>query len=221
MAKATLTESIATQAVWSQKDRWEHAYTRLTEYKAHEGHADVPARYRDTDGFRLGQWLWSTRIEARKGRLTEEREIRLTNLGVKWEGRRAHLGRMIDSVDEYAKQMGSDNVAYLIGDVLMREGIAVPAALRRAYREDKLDPDQISHLEELGFCWDASDAWFAHGVAEMTEYRDAGNAGKVSSRYVSPSGMYLGDWCRRQVTAVDEGESSPERVTILRSLGVL
>ena len=42
---------------------WEEGFAHLQRFVEREGHARVPPRYREEDGFRLGEWVW---ISARR-----------------------------------------------------------------------------------------------------------------------------------------------------------
>ncbi|NKV13049.1 hypothetical protein GS909_23345 [Rhodococcus hoagii] len=66
--------------------RWANAIAHFTDYVAEHGHARVPHRFTCDDGFRLGLWVTSRRVDRRHSRpsLTPERITELDNLGFDW-----------------------------------------------------------------------------------------------------------------------------------------
>ncbi|GBF17391.1 helicase associated domain protein [Rhodococcus sp. Br-6] len=70
--------------------QWDTGLAHLAAYAAEHGHADVPRRYTNRDGFALGMWVQTRRKEYRAGRLTDsDRIATLNQLGFVWEsGRR-------------------------------------------------------------------------------------------------------------------------------------
>jgi superfamily II DNA or RNA helicase len=74
---------------WSSyADSWEEGFSRLLSFVERTGHASVPGKQLDDDGYRLGQWVvWNRRV-FRAGRLSAERATRLERLpGWVWDTR--------------------------------------------------------------------------------------------------------------------------------------
>lgn len=69
-----------------EQQRWANAIAHLTDYVAAHGHARVPHRFTCTDGFRLGLWVTTRRVDRRHSRpsLTPARITELDNLGFDW-----------------------------------------------------------------------------------------------------------------------------------------
>jgi hypothetical protein len=190
--------------VASQAARWEAGLRHLAAYAAEYGNADVPARLRADDGFRLGQWVWYQRAERRRGRLSPEREARLEAAGIAWNGRHAHLLRLVEMLEARFAADGGTATAGLLGRDMCADGMDLAPTLRRAYRAGKIDDDLIRRAEAAGFRWTGREAWIARGEAEMAAWRAAGHDGPVSARVITPSGFRLGDWVRRQRRAAAE-----------------
>jgi hypothetical protein len=203
--------------VRNRASRWEDGYVRLAAYRTRVGHVDVPARYLEPDGYRLGQWAWSQRIEERHGRLDPDRRRRLDELGFSWSGRRAHLERLVSAV--LAAAAAGLAVGSLLDADLVVEDVPVAVSLRRAYRRHKLNRVQVSTLEAVGFCWNASDAHFERGLTELRRFRSGAPDAPVRSRYITPSGFRLGEWLRRQHQELAEGRLAPARRAALVELG--
>jgi hypothetical protein len=72
---------------WSwdpHSDAWEKGYERLRNYCQAEDHCRVPASYKTKDGFNLGSWVVTQRVN--KDTLSLERRNRLESLkGWSWD----------------------------------------------------------------------------------------------------------------------------------------
>lgn len=67
---------------------WENAYAKANAYYKTNGHLRVERGYTTEDGFRLDLWLNRQRESRREGNrktLSEEREEKLTQIGMEWE----------------------------------------------------------------------------------------------------------------------------------------
>lgn len=60
---------------------WSRGVRALSKFAEERGHAEVPAQYRDADGFALGKWVAARRRDARHDRLSQERYMELLRLG--------------------------------------------------------------------------------------------------------------------------------------------
>jgi hypothetical protein len=65
-----------------QIEYWEKGFNALRLYKEIKGHCDVPARFINEDGFKLGQWVHRQKKFNRTGELHSERILRLEALGL-------------------------------------------------------------------------------------------------------------------------------------------
>lgn len=72
--------------VWgSLCDRaWENAFVAAKHYREQYGDLNVPTRYRTEDGYNLGVWLRTQRVNWKNGKLPEERKKRLDAIGMNW-----------------------------------------------------------------------------------------------------------------------------------------
>jgi superfamily II DNA or RNA helicase len=65
---------------------WEVMFQHLCEYVDREGHARVPNSYITSDGFKLGNWVSSRRMDYKKSKLSEDRIRALEELpGWSWD----------------------------------------------------------------------------------------------------------------------------------------
>ena len=68
--------------VWDVLDaQWEEAFAALMQFKAREGHCNVPERYREGN-FPLGSWVNRQRLNTK---MSDERKQRLNEIGFIWE----------------------------------------------------------------------------------------------------------------------------------------
>ena len=73
-------ESIA--MVWTAIDpRWEEMFALLVQYKAREGHCNVPALHQE-EIITLGTWVGTQREAKRQGKISSMRRRRLEGLGL-------------------------------------------------------------------------------------------------------------------------------------------
>ncbi|MEB8515136.1 helicase associated domain-containing protein, partial [Acidithiobacillus ferriphilus] len=60
--------------VWGARaDAWKQGLDALRTFVAREGHATIPKRHVEPDGFKLGSWVRNRRQEFRIGRMSAER----------------------------------------------------------------------------------------------------------------------------------------------------
>lgn len=182
--------------------RWAAALAALADYVAEHGHANVPARFVNADGFRLGQWLWVQRGAARRGSLSRERVRALSELGVVWEGRQSRNEQLVAFIESYADEHGSVATRALRGRSVYLDGCPVPAALRTAHRRGHLSPHLVERLERAGFVLDADLARLAHGLLLLSRFRDEHPSRGVPARYIADGGFRLGEWVRRMRRAI-------------------
>lgn len=75
--------------IWSAVDYlWERNYYAAVAFHKEHGHLDVPAGYVDSEGIRLGAWIFSLRASQKntnkRAKLTEEQIRRLDQIGMFW-----------------------------------------------------------------------------------------------------------------------------------------
>lgn len=76
--------------VWDcRKNRWEEGYRHLRDYAKEHGTAQVPKRYKTSDGFLLGIWMRRQRHRKDKPignqqKLTDYQIRKLDNIGMVW-----------------------------------------------------------------------------------------------------------------------------------------
>ena len=64
---------------------WERGYAAAREYRGEYGNLMVPVRYRDKNGFALGEWIVYNRQRFLGNNLSTDRVERLEALGMVWD----------------------------------------------------------------------------------------------------------------------------------------
>ena len=134
---------------------WEDGFARLQSYAQREGDSRVPGPYRDSDGYRLGQWVGVQRRGYQQGTLEDERARRLAALprwtwnpsDDAWEENFARL-------QAYVQREGHSRVPkpYRDGDGFTLGQWAT--VQRRKYRQGTLETERGRRLAALpGWIW--------------------------------------------------------------------
>lgn len=205
----------------SREDRWNTGLEHLARFIATRGHYRVPARHVDTDGYRLGQWVWVQRVEARIGRLTAIRVAALEAIGFYWDGRAARLDAAVRSVEQFSAEHGVEMTAALLAADIEIESQRVAPRLREAHREGRLSASQIQRLRGSGFSFSATDAYFARPLRALAAYVAEHGHANVPARHITVDGIHLGGWLCRVRRAARAGRLSDDRLARLGELGAV
>ena len=152
LAKRTITALDALSFPWRLEDnKWDEMFTRLVRFRDEHGHTNVPELW--SHDRQLGNWVKSQRTLARGGELQQEREQRLTQLGMdlitplaeqQWEA-------LFERLAKYRDRYGHCQVP--------REW---PEDIELAYwvkrqktfkRQGRVTAEKQARLEELGLVW--------------------------------------------------------------------
>jgi len=177
-------------------DKWEEGFRYLTEFANREGHTRLAAKYKASDGYRLGQWV---AIQRRKrDSMPTERTARLEAIpGWVWNVIEAQWEDGFRYLREFVGREGHCMVltGYKAADSF-RLGQWVSA--QRANR-DSLTPERIARLEELpDWIWDAISAQWEDGFRHLQEFVGREGHAKVNDDYRMADGFQLGNWIGRQ-----------------------
>ena len=214
---------------WKQRmeQAWERGYAAAREYRGEYGNLMVPVRYRDKNGFALGEWISDNRQRFLGNNLSTDRAGRLEALGMVW-----------DTVQDIWEQSYCAAVQYWLDHGTLEvpvkyttpEGVALGVWLgsqRAAYKAGTIKPVQKAWLEALDVDWTNRNdrKWQAAYDAAARYYQAHGDL-NVPSEYIDPDGVLLGKWVSRQRYAWQNPDRSsarltPERKALLDQLGMV
>jgi superfamily II DNA or RNA helicase len=205
-------------APWDEQ--FEEGYARLEEYVEIHGDASVLAHYRDPDdGYALGAWCNSRRVEQRHGRLKPDRVARLESLPRwAWDVRTTQWENGIYHLDKFVATHGHGHVP----DRYVDPDDGYPLGTwcrhrRRQMRRGTLEQSRFARLESVpGWTWDVALARWENGLAHLETYGVRHGHLRVPVSYVDPDdGFRLGAWCNNRRTDMRMGRLEPERVARL------
>ncbi|MDH6291923.1 helicase associated domain-containing protein [Rhodococcus opacus] len=137
-------------------DRWEEGFGRLLEFIELYGHARVPQSH-TVDGYRLGLWVHTQRVQHLKGAVDADHERRLQDLpGWTWAARLARWEDGFDRLRNYVELHGHARVpkSYTVDGYRLGKWVDKQRGRRSA---GTLDSDRERRLEELpGWKWTVS-----------------------------------------------------------------
>jgi superfamily II DNA or RNA helicase len=201
----------------TRADRWEDGFRRLLDYVEAYGDARVLQSY-VVDGYRLGSWVTTQRLNRSKGALDGDRERRLQELpGWTWDGR-------IDNWEEYFRQLldyvdthGNARVPYAYQAAGYQLGAWV-ATLRANHAKGALDSDRERRLQELpGWTWGARADQWEEGFRRLLGYVERHGNPRVPPSYAIDD-YRLGAWVSKQRAAHARGALPADRQHRLEEL---
>lgn len=215
--------------VWKQRLTlaWEKGWESAKKYRDTHGDLMVPVRYRDKNGFALGEWIVYNRQRYFSHNLDPQRVERLSELGMVW-----------DTMSQLWEQSYAAAAGITSSTVISRcrSNISPPrgwhwasgwAASATAYKNHALSEDQIARMNAIGVDWtNRNDRKWQQAYDAAVEYRKTHGDLNVPSEYVTADGLLLGKWIARQRYACQRPDQSstrltPERKALLDELGMV
>jgi len=210
--------------VWDVPDYlWEEGYAAAVQYHKEHGDLNVPHKYKDKNGYRLGTWINSQR-EARRCKretLTEDKIARLDALGIVWEDRLEKqwndtFQALCDYLNEYKTLSVPTNYKAKNGINLY----SWVSTQREKYRKGKLSEERIEKLKSIGFEFELPDLWEINYQAAKAYFEDHGDL-CITDDY--KEGSKLRKWLTRQkqyANREDSSRISQSKIEKLRSIGL-
>jgi len=201
--------ALETRLVEATTASWEAWLGLLEEYKEANGNCNAPFKAGS-----LGRWVSHQRsaYNAKPQRITPERIARLEAIGFEWDPQAAAWEASFKELLAYKEANGNCNVP--------AQGSSLGRWVhhqRKAYNEkpQRLSPERIARLEEIGFEWDALAAAWEASFKELLAYKEAkGNCN-------APRSSSLGVWVNTQRKAYKAKPQriTPERIDRLKAIG--
>lgn len=206
-----------------KRDTFESRFAEAEKYFELHGELDVPDGYVGSDGKRLDTWLKLQRRRHRDGELSEEREKRLSAIGMKWETADPWENGFARAA-EYFAEHGDLNVQtkYTCNDGFAL-GVWIQNQRSRHNNPTKhreLTDEQISRLEAIGMAWNVGDSRWNAAYAAAAAYSKTHGDLRVPAQYKTPDGFSLGEWLRSQKKAKSNGRLSEKRAELLEAIGM-
>ena len=126
---------------------WEEMFADLTAYKGKYGHCDVPSKWEDNPG--LGVGVSNQRVKYKDKILTSECVMRLEQLGFVWDQHAVAWEEMFAILTAYKGKYGDCDVPVKWEDNTQFGSWC--ARQRSAYKENKLSPERLKRLRDIGF----------------------------------------------------------------------
>lgn len=133
--------------------KWDMIYERLAARYQKEQAVEIHPGDMDESGINLYYWLCCQRKEYQQGRMSEEHQMKLQNLGISLDPGQDAWEAGISSLREYSRTFGNVNVE--IG-YTAPDGMALGKWVshrRGEYRRGTLDENRRKILEDLGIVW--------------------------------------------------------------------
>lgn len=207
--------------IWNTRDAlWQDGYARLLRFVKREGHARVPSGYKDDDGFRLGTWVNTRRLDWKKGTLPADRAHLLEALpGWAWEAIDSRWDDAYARLKRFAEREGHSRVPAAYQDA---DGFPLGAWVgtqRQVRREGKLARERHERLAELpGWAWHTKDVAWEIGYRSLLQYMDRQGDCRVPQAYQDEDRFRLGIWVATQRRAKRLGRLSEQRRRRLEGL---
>jgi superfamily II DNA or RNA helicase len=200
--------------VWDlSTDAWEKLFAELVAYKNAHGDCSVPLRYKENP--QLGLWCGNQRAKHRRGDLSSNRTSRLEQLDFVWDPFTSIWDDRFAELAAYKKIYGNCNVPdrYDENPELGRWC----RAQRTANKKNRLSPDRIKRLEQLGFIWERLAAEWEENFEKLVAYKAKRGDCNVPSTWAEDPPF--GAWCTSQRTRYKSKTIYPDRVKRLEQLG--
>jgi len=211
--------------IWGKYDYfWERNYKAAADYYEEHGNLDVPARYVNADGIKLGNWIWRMRKERKKisrdkksaENLTEEQIRRLDEIGMVWDtSYDSKWEKSYQAARKYAAAHGNLLVpARYVTEDGFRLGNWI-SSQRQQFLKNKLSEQRIAKLDALGMAWQAP-AWENRYQLAKTWYEEHGSLSIPQNTVIN--GVWIGKWLVMQKKALKEGKLDAEQKKLLSEL---
>jgi superfamily II DNA or RNA helicase len=136
--------------VWSPRDdAWHRMFTKLTEYHAKHGHANVSTG--DAGEWQLAHWLTVQRRRHRQKKLSAECIMLLNDLGIDWDPEASSWEAMFASLVEFKKRHEHFRVPRPWPEQPSLPNWVIHQ--RRLNKKEALSTERVRRLNQIGFSW--------------------------------------------------------------------
>jgi len=209
---------------------WREIFERFKTYVAAKGASAVEVVDEETK--KLNKWMLYQRQAKKRGVLSEARIKALNEIGFVWQrnarrtGARAPRSPAVEvPITRTWEEMFSELVVFfklhghcnVPDDWTAQPELAGWVAMqRRAKKQSRLTPEQVSRMEEIGFAWSTHDGGWDAMFAKLVEHMRPMHNGKPRE---VPASDELKRWVLTQRQFKKRGDLDPEREKRLTSIG--
>ena len=178
---------------------FETNYAAAVTYHRQHGDLDVPSKYVDENGVRLGSWIAAMRQRKRLGRLaySPEQIERLNALGMRWTNQ--NTARWENGFEHAGEYFSAKRTLLVPPSYVCPDGFKLGdwvSNQREKYRAGTLDEERRTRLEEIGMRWELPDSWERRYELAKMYSEENGNL-NVPHDYIA-EGVWLGKWLDEQ-----------------------
>ncbi len=207
--------------VWSKNNAvWEKNYILAVEYFNKNGNVNMPDKYVDASGVKLGSWLERQKKLYRKGELEQEQAERLEMLGIEWESKfDVAWKQMYAEAEHYYNANGNLNVP---SNYKSEKGAALGKWISAQRSNKKLSDEKKALLNKIDMVWQ-TDPWEKKYSLAKQYFEENGNL-DVPPTYKTQNNVWLGKWLytqRKIYRGEEKGESlTQEQIQKLEAVGM-
>jgi hypothetical protein len=207
---------------------WSKNFEELIEYKKKHGNTRVPHLYAPNRP--LGTWVMTQRSNYKAGFLSSQQIQKLNQIGFSWDANQDKWLERYDELIQYKEEHGDTIVpAKYVGNPTLGNWVA---RQRVNYKADKLSPEKIQRLDDIGFVWvlsqrrkldkddsalDPDEAQWMKRFEELLEYvQEHGNPNLPKEYKENPS---LEAWVHHQRQLRKARKQTSKHVKLLNGIG--
>ena len=189
--------------IWNVPDYiWEENYAAAVRYHWEHGDLNVPAKYVDAEGIKLGQWIQGLRSN-RNGTaktvkpLTDEQIARLDAIGMIWGSK--YDKQWDDAFRVLCNYQCKNGTLDIPSAYVTDSGIRLGAWVRRQrdfFEQGKLSDERIEKLRSIGFVLEKADPWEEKYQLAKAYYDEHGNLRMPGDTVIN--GVWLWKWLNEQ-----------------------
>ena len=191
---------------------WEEMYSALCEFKELNGHCNVPQGYPLNQ--QLGSWVATQRSKFNKGKLSQERQQRLENIGVIWDPHTAAWEEQFAALEKFKEAHNHCNIPKeypqnpALGTWVSKQ--------RKLFNQKKLSPERIERLEKVGMIWNPRLSRWDKNYNELALFKN--QHGHFNILKIYPEKTNLDHWMKTQRTVYKKDKLSKERIQKLEAI---
>ena len=170
----------------------------------------------------LRMWMTAQRVLRSKGKLSDDRLLKLNSIGFEWTPKDTAWAMMFDALVRFKTEQGHCNVPRhkknLAEEDLKKKKLALWVMQQRMrYKKRQLDPEKVKNLNALGFDWGFSLTDWDTRYQDLVAYK--AEHGNCRVPVNSKTHKSLGGWVSKQRRAYNLGCLAPERIAKLKEIG--